>query len=607
MRTILMILMLTSVMLADMEYGSFVHDGITRSYITYIPDSVQTDPPLVLVLHGYDHSASALMEDSSMPDVADIAGFITCFPQADQSRWNSGISTIGWPTSNTDDVGFLSELMDTLHADYGIDLDKIYVCGHSNGGIMTFRLVCEINDRIAKAASVSGTLTDATIGGCDSVQAIPMLLMHGTADHVVPYYGGITGATTAEETLGYWLGMNNCVETADTLALPDTDPDDGCTTDVIIYSDCDESLSVVFYKIHGAGHSWPRTDFIADVELWKFFNSDSFALHGVWVHDLILNATYLEPELDTLIVSAAITNTDDHAYAAYAIIRNMDSTLVDSFQLYDDGLHNDGVAEDGVAGASIPAPTVESLFYLQTTTQDLDDGSYLGPHDLEHFTTIGPLVIESLEQLHPADGAIPTNSSIYFYLYFHNLGLTVSAQDLTIEIQPADSNITLINGFESSMVGDLSAGDVGVTLSYLGLRTKANCVEGTPLYFDVQIKSQGVTFWEDMGVLLGYVGVDDLISQIPEHYELEQNYPNPFNPTTTISYSLPEQSSVKLTVFDIRGQEVTTRLNADKPPGNYKVQWNGLDQQGNPVSTGVYFCRLQAGDYSKTIKMVYLR
>jgi len=90
-------------------------------------------------------------------------------------------------------------------------------------------------------------------------------------------------------------------------------------------------------------------------------------------------------------------------------------------------------------------------------------------------------------------------------------------------------------------------------------------------------------------------------------YRLQQNYPNPFNPITTIQYSLPEAGVVNLTIFDIRGHEIMTLLNAQKPPGNYEVQWNGLDQSGNQVSTGVYFARLQTGDYSKTIKMVYLR
>jgi hypothetical protein len=94
---------------------------------------------------------------------------------------------------------------------------------------------------------------------------------------------------------------------------------------------------------------------------------------------------------------------------------------------------------------------------------------------------------------------------------------------------------------------------------------------------------------------------------LPTEYQLHQNYPNPFNPTTTISYTLPEESNVSLAVFDIQGREIITLHEAEKAPGSYEVVWNGLDQSGHAVSTGVYFCRLEAGSFTETIKMVYLR
>jgi uncharacterized protein (TIGR02145 family) len=102
-----------------------------------------------------------------------------------------------------------------------------------------------------------------------------------------------------------------------------------------------------------------------------------------------------------------------------------------------------------------------------------------------------------------------------------------------------------------------------------------------------------------------FLGVE--VTELPEEIVMMPAYPNPFNPTTTIRYSLPKQSTVSLTVYDVQGQEIVTIQNGEKPPGNYEVQWSGIDQSGNPVSTGVYFCRLQTGVYSKTIKMVYLR
>ncbi|MBT3825065.1 MAG: T9SS type A sorting domain-containing protein [Candidatus Marinimicrobia bacterium] len=84
-------------------------------------------------------------------------------------------------------------------------------------------------------------------------------------------------------------------------------------------------------------------------------------------------------------------------------------------------------------------------------------------------------------------------------------------------------------------------------------------------------------------------------------------HPNPFNPITTIKYSLPEAGSVQLLILNILGQEIMKLQNEVQAPGNYEVQWNGLDQTGKPVDTGVYFARLEAGNYSETIKMVYLK
>jgi hypothetical protein len=99
----------------------------------------------------------------------------------------------------------------------------------------------------------------------------------------------------------------------------------------------------------------------------------------------------------------------------------------------------------------------------------------------------------------------------------------------------------------------------------------------------------------------------EMKDHFPIGFSLSQNYPNPFNPTTSISYDLPETSDLRLTIYDITGRTVATLADVHQPAGSYTTQWNGSDDSGNPVSTGVYFCRLQARDYSKTIKMVYLR
>jgi hypothetical protein len=103
----------------------------------------------------------------------------------------------------------------------------------------------------------------------------------------------------------------------------------------------------------------------------------------------------------------------------------------------------------------------------------------------------------------------------------------------------------------------------------------------------------------------GAVSVNDEI--IANKYELEQNYPNPFNPTTTIQYSIPkdasrETSNVSIIVYDIVGNEVKSLVNEKQSPGNYSVQFDA----GN-LASGVYYYRLQAGNFSKTMKMMLIK
>ncbi|UCH09516.1 MAG: T9SS type A sorting domain-containing protein, partial [Fidelibacterota bacterium] len=93
----------------------------------------------------------------------------------------------------------------------------------------------------------------------------------------------------------------------------------------------------------------------------------------------------------------------------------------------------------------------------------------------------------------------------------------------------------------------------------------------------------------------------------PEEYALSQNYPNPFNPVTTIEYKLPAAGFVKLTVYNLLGQEVIRLVDGVRRSGTHSVTWNSRDSRGNTVPTGIYLCRLEAGDVTKTMKMLLLK
>jgi hypothetical protein len=103
--------------------------------------------------------------------------------------------------------------------------------------------------------------------------------------------------------------------------------------------------------------------------------------------------------------------------------------------------------------------------------------------------------------------------------------------------------------------------------------------------------------------------VDDQPSTgvLPDLFFLHQNYPNPFNPSTIIEYSLPKASNVRLTIYNILGQEVRSLVNEQQSPGDYSINWDARDSRRQPVATGVYLYRLVAGDISQTRKMLLLK
>jgi hypothetical protein len=95
--------------------------------------------------------------------------------------------------------------------------------------------------------------------------------------------------------------------------------------------------------------------------------------------------------------------------------------------------------------------------------------------------------------------------------------------------------------------------------------------------------------------------------QHPTAFALLQNYPNPFNPTTTLCYDIPENSHVTITVYDMLGREVKTLVNGTQEAGYKSMIWDATNNNGNPISAGVYLYQIHAGEFVQTKKMVLLK
>jgi len=262
--------------------GSITHNNLEREYILYIPESYSGDNsvPLVLNLHGYTSNAGEQMIYSNFLEISDTEGFLLVHPMGttnklNQPFWNS------WETEDVDDIGFLSSLIDFLGQEYNIDLNRVYSMGMSNGGFMSYTLACELSDKIAAIASVTGSMYTDQYLVCDCEHQMPVMQIHGTTDITVPYFGSPT-AEAIDDVVAYWASFNQCNENPVFFDLPDLNTMDLCWVEHYIYENGTNGASVELYKVINGGHTWPgayiplpgvntNQDFSASQKIWEFF------------------------------------------------------------------------------------------------------------------------------------------------------------------------------------------------------------------------------------------------------------------------------------------------------------------------------------------------
>jgi len=263
--------------------ASITHDGIERDYILYVPEIYDgsTAVPLVLNFHGFGSSASQQMFYGDFRDIADTEGFLLVHPEGTtligNQFWNVGFPGL---SSTIDDVGFTEALIDELATLYTIDLDRVYATGMSNGGFMSFLLACQLSEKIAAVASVTGSMTQDTFDDCNAQLPTPVLQIHGTEDDVVSYNENNL-SLPIPDVISYWVDHNNCETTPTTTTLPDVDVSDGSTIEYSVYEDGDNGITTEHMKVIGGGHTWPGSvlntagtnqDIDASMEIWLFFS-----------------------------------------------------------------------------------------------------------------------------------------------------------------------------------------------------------------------------------------------------------------------------------------------------------------------------------------------
>ena len=223
-------------------------------------------------LHGRTSNAWQQMWYGDFRAIADTANFIIVHPQGLLD--NTGVTHWNIGQSSVDDIGFIEVLYQKLTTEYNIDLDKVYSAGMSNGGYMSYYLACDMSDKFAAIASVTGAMSSYTQVICNPVHPTPVMEIHGTADFTVPFNDIVSG-------LEYWRNYNNCDVVSDTTIIPDVVLTDFSTAEHIVYKNGDNGVTTELFKVINGGHSWPGTSFPAgvtnydinaSVEIWMFFS-----------------------------------------------------------------------------------------------------------------------------------------------------------------------------------------------------------------------------------------------------------------------------------------------------------------------------------------------
>lgn len=281
--------------------GVLVHGGLRRSYIVHVGVSCDREvpAPLVIVLHGGGGNGAGMVKLTNFNAVADREGFIVVYPDGIDRHWNDGRG-VEWyraHTQDVDDVGFISALIDELSRKLNIDVRRVYATGISNGGMMSYRLGCELSDKIAAIAAVTASLAVNKVREWSPSRPMPVMIIAGTADPLVPWEGGdirFRGRTygtlvSLPDTVRFWVEKNGCAARPAVRRLPDSAPDDGTTVRREAYSGCRGGAEVVLYMVEGGGHTWPgglqylperiigktSREFDASEVIWQFFKMHS--------------------------------------------------------------------------------------------------------------------------------------------------------------------------------------------------------------------------------------------------------------------------------------------------------------------------------------------
>jgi polyhydroxybutyrate depolymerase len=222
--------------------------AVTRTYRLYIPAELAADPALVVMMHGGVGSGQQAERAYGWNDEADAAGFLVAYPDGESRTWNAGDCCGGAVRDGVDDVAFITALAEELRAEFGVNGDRTFATGMSNGAMMSYRMACE-TDVFAAIAPVAGTIVTT----CDGPAPTSVLHIHGVTDSQVRMDGepgdgiGDADGMPVADAVEVFRAAAGCGAVVTTEEPPVTTSE----------SDCADDRRVVLVTVADAGHQWP--------------------------------------------------------------------------------------------------------------------------------------------------------------------------------------------------------------------------------------------------------------------------------------------------------------------------------------------------------------
>ncbi len=259
--------------------GTITWQNQARSYLLIRPQIATPGAPALLLLHAHGMTSSGMANLTLAGRLATDYGVYVYLPQGKGNKWNEDPSS----TDKTDDVGFLSALVDHAVTVDGVDRTHVYAAGYSGGGFMAERLACQGSSTIAGFVAVAATLRTSLTSRCSPLHGMAVAFIDGTSDLIVPYKGEPT-VQSAAAAAAFWAGKNGCpAAQISTAALPQK-VSDGTTVALTSFTACPADSAVSLYTVNGGGHTWPGspdgayTAFLgktsqnldASIALWQF-------------------------------------------------------------------------------------------------------------------------------------------------------------------------------------------------------------------------------------------------------------------------------------------------------------------------------------------------